>query len=116
MKPRLRASSALLALAALAALAACSNPRSESSRALSARIDAENGVLIAARVPKSVIFRNETVRLRPDGAIVCGEFNGLNTKHQWAGFSRFIYARGVVTFDGDRAGFPDRWRDGCAAS
>jgi hypothetical protein len=113
MTPRL---GRLSALVALAALAACSNPRSESSRALSARIDAENAVLIAARTPKSVIYRNEMVRLRPGGAVVCGEFDGLNARQAWAGFTRFIYAHGAVLFDDGQRDFAARWRDACAAS
>jgi hypothetical protein len=106
----------LFALPALLALCACADPRSEASRVAGARVNAENAVLIAARVPKSVVFRNEVVRLRPGGAVVCGEFNGLNRKTEWVGFTRFVYAGGEVVFDDGQPDFNLHWREDCAAS
>jgi hypothetical protein len=105
----------LFALLALAA-AACTDPRSEGRREVGARVNAENAVLISARIPKSVIFRNEVVHLRPEGAAVCGEFNGLNARGQWAGFTRFVYADGELVFDDGQPKFAVRWREACASS
>jgi hypothetical protein len=106
-----------MAVAALAllALTACSGLRSDNTRIRSARVDAENAVLIASQVPKSVLFRNEVVTLGDDGPVVCGEFNGMNRRGDWAGYTRFVHADGDLTIDG-QAGFAARWREACARS
>jgi hypothetical protein len=103
------------AVAVLSLLAACSDPRTERRRIEGARVDAENAVLIASRMPKSVIFRNETVRLRPGGPVVCGEFNGQNRRLEWVGFVRFIRMDGDTWMDDGGAVFAERWRAACGA-
>jgi hypothetical protein len=102
------------ALLAAAALCACSDLRSESARITSARIAAENAVLIYTRTPKSVVFRDEVVRLDPDGPVVCGEYDGLNRNGEWIGFTRFIFADNQVAFDRGHADFQGRWAELCA--
>jgi hypothetical protein len=101
---------------AVAAVAACSDPRSETARITSARIAAENAVLIYTRTPKSVVFKDETVRLGPDGPIVCGEYNGLDRYGEWIGFTRFIFSDNQVTVDRGRPDFMAHWAASCGAS
>ena len=100
---------------ALLMLCGCSGLRSDAARARSARVSAENAVLIASRVPKSVVFRNEVVSLRGRTPIVCGEYNGMNRNREWVGFSRFIYAGGEITFDLGQPEFAGRWASECPA-
>jgi hypothetical protein len=100
-----------------AAVAGCGDVRSsEAQRIASARVSAENAVLIASRVPQSVVFRNEVVVLRPRRPVVCGEFNGRNRHGVMVGFSRFIVSGSDVLFDDGQPGFDDRWREACAAT
>jgi hypothetical protein len=106
----------LPALLLVPALCACSDLRSERGRANSARVDAENAVLIASRMPKSVVFRNEVVRLAPGGPVVCGEFNGQNRRQEWVGFTRFIHTREETWVDDGGADFDGRWRESCDLS
>jgi hypothetical protein len=101
-----------LAWIVVLALAGCSELRPEQGRINNARVAAENAVLIASHVPKSVVFRNETVKLRPDGPVVCGEFDGLTRKGEDAGFARFVFVEGDVTFE-DEPGFQALWREDC---
>jgi hypothetical protein len=108
---------ALVALVAVVALAACSDIRgTERERTTGARITAENAVLIASRVPQSVVFRNERVILRGKASTVCGEFNGRNTFGRMAGFTRFIYSAGQLSFEDREADFARRWQDACAST
>jgi len=98
---------------ALLMLCGCSGLRSDAARARSARVSAENAVLIASRVPKSVVFRNEVVSLSGRSPVVCGEYNGMNRNREWVGFSRFIYAGGEITFDLGQPEFAGRWAGEC---
>jgi hypothetical protein len=114
---RVRRSTTGLAAAQVVAallLAGCFDPRGDAQqRTASARVAAENAVLIGAYQPKSIVFRNERVLLRDGGAMVCGEFDGRTRSRQMAGYSRFIFDGKDVVFDRKQPGFEALWRTAC---
>ena len=106
----------MTACAAALALAGCHGlHRTEKARMTSARVEAENAVLIASRVPSSIVFRDEQVQLTDQGAVVCGEFNGRTRAGEMAGFTRFVFAKNELAVDHDKPAFAALWRQACAS-
>lgn len=112
---RRRSAAPLAGLCALLMLGACSDLRgTEAQRKTAARIMAENAVLIASHIPRSIVFRNEQVLLRDDGPVVCGEFNGKTRRGEMAGFARYIVVGEQLLVDEGQPEFDARWREACA--
>ncbi len=103
------------ALAGSLLLAACSGDPSADPRAVArARIQAENAIIIQAVFPRSVEFRNERIFFRGSKPVVCGEFNGLNRKGDYAGFTRFFVVGEDIGIEDRHHDFRDRWNATCA--
>ena len=104
----------LWAALALLALGGCSDQGREQARLNSFFFNDTATTEIYTRYPKSVTFRNELIRLRPEGPVVCGEYSGLNRKREAVAVTHFIFADNEVAFEG-AADFARRWREVCAS-